>query len=258
MIRAAAKNHAYVTVIVEPADYAPVLAEIKADGMTTCELRQRLAAKAYARTAAYDAVISGWFADTLHDEARLPAPRRQIGAAAALRRKSAPEGGVLQDRATAPGSRRRARCRARDCPTTTSTIPTRPSNASPSSIPTARPLRHHQARQPVRRCRGRSCSAYRQALACDPTSAPLAASSRSTADRRRNGRESRHEIFTEVIVAPDASDEAIKIVAAKKNLRLLLTGGLPDPRAGGLTVRSVAGGLLVQSRDNAVGRRDAA
>ena len=60
------------------------------------------------------------------------------------------------------------------------------------------------------------------------------------------------EIFTEVIIAPDASEEAIAIVGAKKNLRLLLAGGLPDPRAAGLTVKSVAGGLLVQSRDNAV------
>jgi phosphoribosylaminoimidazolecarboxamide formyltransferase/IMP cyclohydrolase len=60
------------------------------------------------------------------------------------------------------------------------------------------------------------------------------------------------EIFTEVIIAPEASAEAIGIVGAKKNLRLLLTGGVPDPRASGLTVKSVAGGLLVQSRDNAV------
>ena len=60
------------------------------------------------------------------------------------------------------------------------------------------------------------------------------------------------EIFTEVIIAPDASDEAIAIVGGKKNLRLLVAGGLPDPRAGGITVKSVAGGLLVQSRDNAV------
>src|SRR5690606_2142317 len=60
------------------------------------------------------------------------------------------------------------------------------------------------------------------------------------------------EIFTEVIVAPDATEDAIKLIAAKKNLRLLLTGGLPDPRARGLTFRSVAGGMLVQSRDHAV------
>ena len=60
------------------------------------------------------------------------------------------------------------------------------------------------------------------------------------------------EIFTEVIIAPDATEEAIAIVAARKNLRLLLAGGLPDPRAVGLTAKTVAGGLLVQSRDNAV------
>ncbi len=70
MIRAAAKNHADVTVVVEPSDYAKVLAELAAhDGMTTLELRQMLAAKAYARTAAYDAAISNWFAGTLHDDA---------------------------------------------------------------------------------------------------------------------------------------------------------------------------------------------
>ena len=60
------------------------------------------------------------------------------------------------------------------------------------------------------------------------------------------------DIFTEVIIAPDASEEAIAIIGAKKNLRLLLAGGLPDPRAAGMIVKSVAGGLLVQSRDNAV------
>jgi len=58
--------------------------------------------------------------------------------------------------------------------------------------------------------------------------------------------------FTEVIITPDATEEAAAIVAAKKNLRLLVTGGLPDPRAAGTTVKSVAGGLLVQGRDNAV------
>jgi len=93
--------------------------------------------------------------------------------------------------------------------------------------------------------------AYRKALACDPTSVfgGIVALNRALdADAAR----AITEIFTEVIIAPDASDEAVKIVAAKKNLRLLLAGGLPDPRASGLTVKSVAGGLLVQSRDNAV------
>jgi phosphoribosylaminoimidazolecarboxamide formyltransferase/IMP cyclohydrolase len=93
--------------------------------------------------------------------------------------------------------------------------------------------------------------AYRKALACDSTSAfggIVALNQKLDADAAKVIT----EIFTEVIIAPEATDEAIKIVAAKKNLRLLVTGGLPDPRAKGLTVKSVAGGLLVQSRDNAV------
>jgi phosphoribosylaminoimidazolecarboxamide formyltransferase / IMP cyclohydrolase len=93
--------------------------------------------------------------------------------------------------------------------------------------------------------------AYRKALACDPTSAfggIVAINRKLEADAAR----AITEIFTEVIIAPDASDEAIAIVGAKKNLRLLLAGGLPDPRGEGITAKTVAGGLLVQSRDNAV------
>jgi phosphoribosylaminoimidazolecarboxamide formyltransferase/IMP cyclohydrolase len=93
--------------------------------------------------------------------------------------------------------------------------------------------------------------AYRKALACDPVSAfggIVALNRRLDAEAAR----AIVEIFTEVIIAPDASDEAIAIVAAKKNLRLLLAGGLPDPRAAGLMAKTVAGGLLVQSRDSAV------
>ena len=113
--------------------------------------------------------------------------------------------------------------------------------------------RHHQARQPLRRRRRRRrCSRpTRKALACDPVSAfgGIVALNR-TLDAE--AAEEIVKIFTEVIIAPDASDEAQAIVAAKKNLRLLLAGGLPDPRAPGMTVKSVAGGLLVQERDNAV------
>jgi phosphoribosylaminoimidazolecarboxamide formyltransferase/IMP cyclohydrolase len=99
---------------------------------------------------------------------------------------------------------------------------------------------------------GRSLvDAYRKALACDPVSAfggIVAVNRTLDAEAAR----AIVEIFTEVIIAPDASKEAIAIVGAKKNLRLLLAGGLPDPRAAGITVKSVAGGLLVQSRDHAV------
>jgi len=93
--------------------------------------------------------------------------------------------------------------------------------------------------------------AYRKALACDPVSAfggIVAVNRRLDADAAR----AITDIFTEVIIAPDASEEGIAIVGAKKNLRLLIAGGLPDPRAAGMIVKSVAGGLLVQSRDNAV------
>ena len=93
--------------------------------------------------------------------------------------------------------------------------------------------------------------AYRGPIACDRTSAfggivALDTHARSEAARAMT------EIFTEVIIAPDATEEAIALVAAKKNLRLLLAGGLPDPRATGLTAKTVAGGLLVQTRDDAV------
>jgi phosphoribosylaminoimidazolecarboxamide formyltransferase/IMP cyclohydrolase len=92
--------------------------------------------------------------------------------------------------------------------------------------------------------------AYRKALACDSTSAfggIVALNRKLDAEAAK----AITEIFTEVIIAPDADDEAIRIVGAKKNLRLLLAGGLPDPREKGWLVKSVAGGLLVQSRDNA-------
>jgi len=93
--------------------------------------------------------------------------------------------------------------------------------------------------------------AYRKALACDSTSAfgGIVALNRTLdAEAAR----AITEIFTEVIIAPDATEEAIAIVATRRNLRLLLAGDLPDPRAAGLTAKTVAGGLLVQSRDNAV------
>ena len=110
MIRAAAKNHADVTVVVEPADYAKVLAELALhSGMTSLELRQKLAAKAYARTAAYDAAISNWFADdAARQRAGLPRLRRQADPGAALRREPAPERGVLSRARRALRRRHRA------------------------------------------------------------------------------------------------------------------------------------------------------
>jgi len=255
MIRAAAKNHGDVTVVVEPADYEPVLGELaQHSGMTTLELRQKLAAKAYARTAAYDAAISNWFADTLHDNApdyrafggkliqalrygenphqtaafyRAPGKRFGVATARQLQGKELSYNNINDTDAA-------YECIAEfDAKRTAACVIVK--HANPCGVAEGASL----------------LEAYRKALACDSTSAfggivalnrPLDAEAAKAIT----------EIFTEVIIAPEATEEAIKIVAAKKNLRLLLAGGLPDPRAAGLTVKSVAGGLLVQSRDNAV------
>ena len=140
MIRAAAKNHNDVAVVVDAEDYARVLAELAAHrGATTLSLRKSLAQKAYARTAAYDAAISNWFANELGEVA--PAYRAfggKLAEALALRRKPAPERRLLPlSPSSASASQPRGRCRASSSPTTTSTTPTRPTSASPSSIRSA-------------------------------------------------------------------------------------------------------------------------
>ena len=254
MIRAAAKNHHDVTVIVEPDDYAAVLAEMAQHaGMTSLELRQKLAAKAYARTAAYDAAISNWFADTLHDTA--PAYRAFGGKLVeALRYGENPHQSAAFYRS--PGQRfgvttaRQVQGKQLSYNNINDTDAAYECVAEFDAKRTAACVIVKHA-NPCGVAEGASLlDAYKKALACDSTSAfggivalnrPLDAEAAKAIT----------EIFTEVIIAPDASEEAIKIVAAKKNLRLLLAGGLPDPRASGLTVKSVAGGLLVQSRDNA-------
>jgi len=255
MIRAAAKNHNDVTVVVEPDDYAKVLGELAEHaGMTSLELRKKLAAKAYARTAAYDAAISNWFADTLKDDApdyrafggkliqalrygenphqsaafyKAPGQRYGVATARQLQGKELSYNNINDTDA------------AYECV----------AEFDPGRTPACVIVKHAN---PCGVAEGADLlEAYKKALACDSTSAfggIVAFNGTLDAEAAR----AVTEIFTEVIIAPDATDEAIKIVATKKNLRLLLAGGLPDPRASGLTVKSVAGGLLVQSRDTAV------
>jgi phosphoribosylaminoimidazolecarboxamide formyltransferase / IMP cyclohydrolase len=255
MIRAAAKNHDDVAVVVEPADYGAVLDELtRHNGMTTLELRRKLAAKAFARTAAYDAAIGNWFAQEIGETA--PDYRafggRLIEAlrygenphqAAAFYRAPVRRAGVATAR-QAQGKQlsynnindtdAAYECVAEFDPKRT---------AACAIIKHANPCGVAEGETLV--------AAYRKAFACDKTSAfgGIVALNRTLdADAAR----AITEIFTEVIIAPDASAEAVAIVGAKKNLRLLLAGGLPDPRAAGLAAKTVAGGLLVQTRDNAV------
>jgi phosphoribosylaminoimidazolecarboxamide formyltransferase / IMP cyclohydrolase len=254
MIRAAAKNHDDVAVVVEASDYQAVLDELAANqGATTLTLRRRLAAKAYARTAAYDAAISNWFATELKTEApdfrafggrliqalrygenphqtaafyRTPDKRPGVATARQLQGKELSYNNINDTDAA-------YECLAEfDAARTAACVIVK--HANPCGVAEGADL----------------ASAYRKALACDSTSAfgGIVALNRTLdADAAR----AITEIFTEVIIAPDATEEAIAIVSAKKNLRLLVAGSLPDPRAMGLTAKTVAGGLLVQSRDNA-------
>jgi phosphoribosylaminoimidazolecarboxamide formyltransferase/IMP cyclohydrolase len=255
MIRAAAKNHADVTVVVEPSDYTLVLDELKAHGgATTLDLRKKLAAKAYARSAAYDATISNWFAEVLKD----PAPDyRAFGGklAEALRYGENPHQNAAFYRSGSPrpgvASARQTQGKQLSYNNLNDTDAAYECAAEFDPKRTAACVIVKHA-NPCGVAEGSSLlDAYKKALACDPVSAfggIVALNRKLDADAARAITEN----FTEVIIAPDASDEAIQIIGAKKNLRLLLADGLPDPRAAGLMVKSVAGGLLVQSRDNAV------
>jgi phosphoribosylaminoimidazolecarboxamide formyltransferase/IMP cyclohydrolase len=255
MIRAAAKNHGDVAVIVEPEDYAALLAELSQHGgATTLALRKKLAAKAYARTATYDAAISNWFAKALND----PAPSfRAFGGrlAEALRYGENPHQSAafyrVPEMRFGVATARQAQGKQLSYNNINDTDAAYECVAEfdPAHTAACAIVKHAN---PCGVAEGATLvEAYRKALACDSTSAfgGIVALNRTLdADAAK----AITEIFTEVIIAPDATAEAVRIVAGKKNLRLLLAGGLPDPRAPGLTVKSVAGGLLVQSRDNAV------
>jgi phosphoribosylaminoimidazolecarboxamide formyltransferase/IMP cyclohydrolase len=254
MIRAAAKNHAEVTVVVEPADYAVVLAELAHDGATTAALRKTLAAKAYARTAAYDAAIANWFADVLHD--RAPHYRAFGGKLAeALRYGENPHQSAafyrtpIERSGIATARQAQGKQLSYNNLNDTDAAYECVAEFDPERTAACVIVKHAN---PCGVAEGADLAdAYAKALRCDPVSAfgGIVALNRKL---DAAAAKAITDIFTEVIIAPDADDDAIRIVGAKKNLRLLLAGGLPDPRAAGWQFKSVAGGLLVQSRDNAV------
>jgi phosphoribosylaminoimidazolecarboxamide formyltransferase/IMP cyclohydrolase len=252
MIRAAAKNHDAVTVVVEATDYQTVLGEIHATGgATRLETRRHLAAKAYARTGAYDAAISSWFARELDDSA--PDFRAFGGTLAqSLRYGENPHqnAAFYTDGSARPGVATARQLQGKelsynnindtdaafecvgefDAQELATVVIVK--HANPCGVASAASL----------------ADAYALALRCDPVSAfgGIVALNR-TIDAAVA--EQMVKKFTEVIIAPDADDDARAIIGAKTNLRLLLTGGLPDPKMAGVTHKSVAGGMLVQSRD---------
>src|SRR5499427_7748356 len=255
MIRAAAKNHDDVAVVVEAQDYQAVLDELTANnGATTLKLRRRLAAKAYARTGAYDAAISNWFSRQIEIDA--PDYRAFGGKLIqALRYGENPHQTAAfyatSDKRPGVSTARQLQGKELSYNNINDTDAAYECIGEFDAKRTAACVIVKHA-NPCGVAEGPDLvSAYRKALACDSTSAYggiVALNRTMDAEAAR----AITEIFTEVIIAPDATEEAIAIVAARRNLRLLLAGGLPDPRAAGLTAKTVAGGFLVQSRDNAV------
>ena len=255
MIRAAAKNYAGVAVVVEAEDYTAVVDEMKVNsGATTLDLRKRLAAKAYARTASYDAAIGAWFARTLGQDA----PARFTIAGKLAQELRYGENPHQKAAFYAAGEARNGIATAKQHQgkelsynnlNDTDAAFELVSEFDPAKSAAVAIIKHAN---PCGVATGATAiDAYRRALACDSVSAfggIIALNRPIDADTAREIT----GIFTEVVIAPDASEKARAVFAARRNLRLLTTGGLADARAPGVTFRSLAGGFLLQSRDNAV------
>jgi phosphoribosylaminoimidazolecarboxamide formyltransferase / IMP cyclohydrolase len=254
MVRSAAKNHQFVTILTDPADYDVLVAEMEEqDGATSLSFRRAMAAKAYAATAAYDSMIASWFAFADQGE-QFPATLTFGGTLAGTLRYGEnphqqaafylPSGphimGIgqaeqLQGKALSYNNYNDADAALElvsefaDGPPTVVIV----KHANPCGVATGATL----------------IDAYRAALECDSVSA---FGGIVAVNRPLDGptAEAITEIFTEVVAAPAADDAARAVFAKKKNLRLLITGELPDPHRSGLMVKNIAGGYLLQSRDN--------
>lgn len=252
MLRAAAKNYAFVSVCTDGDDVDAVIADMEAnDGATTLATRKKLCAKTYARTGAYDAAISNWYFEQLGEES--PEWRAFGGKRISVMRygenphqKAAfyktPE--IRTGVATAELVQGKALSynNINDTDAAFELVSEFPSDeqAAVAIIKHANPCGVALGETPL--------DAYIKAYDCDRTSAfggivalnrPLTGETAAKIT----------EIFTEVVIAPGADEEAKEIFRKKKNLRLLLTDGLADPKAPGVFMKAVAGGLLVQDQD---------
>lgn len=253
MIRAAAKNHAFVNVVVDVEDYSALLEELAAnDGQTAYAFRQRLALTAYARTGAYDAAVSTWMADALNH----PAPRRRAVAgrlAQTLRYGENPhqKAAFYTDGSDRPGVATAMQQQGKELSynniNDTDAAFELVSEFATTEGPACAIIKHAN---PCGVARGATLQeAYSKAFDCDRTSAfggiialnqPLDGPTAEEISK----------IFTEVVIAPGADKDAKAIFAAKKNLRLLTTEGLADPAEAAMMLKQVSGGFLVQDKDN--------
>jgi len=246
MLRASAKNHEFVTVVCDPADYGEVIAALDADGDVGPALRRSLAARVFARTARYDAAIAGWMAgDDFGETLQVTARRAQE-----LRYGENPHqrAALYTGGAARPGVASAVQLQGK--PLSYNNLNDTDAAfelAAEFTAPTIAIIKH--ANPCGVASAERLADAWQQALDADPVSAfgGIVSSNVSLDADTATGIAS---IFTEVVIAPDASEEAKAILAAKPNLRLMLTGAMPDPQAGGLKLKSVSGGFLAQSRDN--------
>ena len=252
MIRAAAKNHEAVSVVVDVADYDALLAELNAnDDRTTMAFRQRLAQIAYARTAAYDAAVSTWMAGAIGEET----PRRRAFAgtlAQTMRYGENPHqnAAFYHDGSARPGVATATQHQGKELSynniNDTDAAFELVAEFAPEEGPACAIIKHAN---PSGAARGATLAeAYERAFDCDRTSAFGGIVALNQTLDEETARKI-VEIFTEVVIAPDATDEAKAVFAAKKNLRLLTTGALPDPKAARIAWRQVAGGFLVQDHD---------
>jgi phosphoribosylaminoimidazolecarboxamide formyltransferase / IMP cyclohydrolase len=252
MIRAAAKNHRFVAVVTDPADYAGLMEQLRShDGATTLAFRQRLALAAYARTAAYDAAVSGWLGEQLGE----PLPRHRAFAgrlAQPLRYGENPHqaAAFYTDGTGREGVATARQVQGKDLSynniNDTDAAFELVAEFAPDAGPACAIIKHANPCGVARA--GTLLEAYRRAYDCDRTSA---FGGIVALNRVLDGETAAAiaEIFTEVVIAPGADADAMRIFARKKNLRLLTTAALPDPAARGLAFRQVAGGFLVQDRD---------
>lgn len=248
MIRGAAKNHQDVTVIVDPSDYTRVLKELKANKSTTLATRKNLAAKAFSRTAAYDTAIANWFnrqnGDATPDYFTIGGPRIQIlrygenpHQSAALYRTSDRRFGIadaiqIQGKELSYNNINDADAALEALREFDEPACVIVKHANPCGVAVG----------------NTSFDAYAKALACDTTSAFGGILAFNKIVDGKTAAEIA-KLFTEVIIAPDADDEARQILSTKKNLRLLLLPDLTHHKTATQIVKSVAGGLLVQSSD---------
>jgi phosphoribosylaminoimidazolecarboxamide formyltransferase / IMP cyclohydrolase len=252
MLRSAAKNHAFVTVLTDVEDYEALLAELDAHhGATSLAFRRARALAAFGRTAAYDAAVSSWMAGALGEAA----PRRRAFAgrlAQTLRYGENPHqtAAFYADGSARPGVATARQLQGKELSynniNDTDAAFELVAEFDPAGGPACVIVKHAN---PCGVARGATLhDAYRAAYDCDRTSAfgGIVALNRILDAETA---QAIAEIFTEVVIAPAADAEAVEVFAHRKNLRLLVTGDLPDPRAPGRAVRQVAGGFLVQDRD---------